>query len=296
MLPRTIPCKQAHPFDRSGLAALSDLETREWRELFSLLEEEQSEFLAKEGKFRSRGYKWPRDPLNSWSRVWEYPYTYHHLQQARSQWPAAPSPRVVDLGSGVTFFPFAVARLGYHVTCADVDPVCATDIARAARALPPAPDAVDFRLIEGDTLPFQDNEIEAVYCISVLEHIPAFEKTVADIFRILKPAGLFVLTFDLDLRGDSQIGPIQYRNLKRVLSQHFDFLCSEVVVHPADLLTSTGGLCPIRGPSGLSRVWFLAKQKVKPLFGKPPTPLVPFHLCVEGLVLVRKQVRRSQPS
>jgi SAM-dependent methyltransferase len=291
-----MPCKQAHPFDRSGLAALSDIETREWRGLFSHVEKEQSEFLAKEGEFRSREYKWPPDPLHTWSRVWEYPYTYHHLQQARNQGPANRLPRVVDLGSGVTFFPFTVARLGYRVTCADIDPVCATDIPRAARALPHAPGAVDFRLIEGDTLPFKDNEIEAVYCISVLEHIPTFESTVAEIFRILKPAGLFVLTFDLDLRGDSQIGPVQYRKLKRVLAQHFDLLCPDAIVHPADLLTSTDGPCPVRGPSGLARAWFLAKQEVKPLFGKPPALAVPFHLCVEGLVLVRKQDGSSQQS
>ena len=64
---------------------------------FALLEKEQADFLAMESAFRSREYKWPRDPLHTWSRVWEYPYTYHHLQQARGQWPVAPPPRVVSL-------------------------------------------------------------------------------------------------------------------------------------------------------------------------------------------------------
>jgi 2-polyprenyl-3-methyl-5-hydroxy-6-metoxy-1,4-benzoquinol methylase len=289
----TSPLPLSHPFDRSGLAALSDLQTPDWHDLFSTLEKEQTEFLAKEKEFRSTEYKWPRDPLHTWSRVWEYPYAYHHFKTQRTRWLAAAQPRVVDVGSGVTFFPFSLARLGYHVTCADIDSVAQRDLARAASCIQHAPGVVGFRLCQGEALPFAAGKVDAVYCISVLEHIPTFEKTVADIFRILKPGGLFVLTFDLDLRGDSQIGPVRYRQLKHVLSQHFDLLCPEAIVHPADLLTSTDGPCPVRGPSGLARAWFLAKQKVKPLFGKPPVPAVPCHLCVEGLVLVRKQASSS---
>jgi hypothetical protein len=69
----TVGAGRTHPFDRSGLAALSDLQTEEWRELFTSLEDQQREFLAKEEAFRSADYPWPRDPLHTWSRVWEYP-------------------------------------------------------------------------------------------------------------------------------------------------------------------------------------------------------------------------------
>src|SRR5215213_8923717 len=96
-----------HPFDRGGLAALSDLKTPEWRELFERLEKDQAEFQASDSQFRSSEYKWPRDPLHTWSRVWEYPYAYHHLTRRLAASPAR-APHVVDFGSGVTFFPFAV--------------------------------------------------------------------------------------------------------------------------------------------------------------------------------------------
>ena len=76
-----------HPFDRSGLATLSDIETAEWRELYAVMEKEQAEVLAQESRFRSLEYKWPRDPLHNWSRVWEYPYVYHHLRATRRNHP-----------------------------------------------------------------------------------------------------------------------------------------------------------------------------------------------------------------
>lgn len=286
--PPRLRIRMSHVFDRSGLAALSELETREWRELFSLLEKEQSEFLAKEGEFRSREYKWPRDPLHTWSRVWEYPYTYHHLQQARTQWPADPPPRVVDLGSGVTYFPFSLARLGYHVTCMDIDPVCAIDIARAARLLPLAPGKVDFRLINGDILPLEDKEADAVYCISVLEHIPSPEKTIKEIARILKPGGHFVLTIDLDLRGDSEIGIGAYKRLLDEIKANFEYHFADATIHPADMLDNTKGAFRTCSPSGIRRAWFSLKQRIKPCFGKDPSPLLPFVLAVHGFALTRK--------
>jgi hypothetical protein len=125
-----------HPFNHCGLAALSDLQTPEWRDLFSLLEQEQTAFSALEDKFRSPEYLWPRQPLFTWSRVWEYPFVYHHLQYFRGKCGNSLAP-IVDLGSGVTFFPFAVARLGYQVICVDLDPVCERDLGQAAHWIHP---------------------------------------------------------------------------------------------------------------------------------------------------------------
>src|SRR5882762_5462920 len=124
-------------FARSGIATLSDLTTCDWRELFSLLEEEQSEFRTMEPHFMSTEYRWPRDPLHTWSRIWEYPYAYYHLMLRRQGLGDNASPLAVDIGSGVTFFPFSLARLGYRVICTDIDPICAKDIPLAGRVLPP---------------------------------------------------------------------------------------------------------------------------------------------------------------
>jgi len=278
----------SHPFDRGGLAALSDLRTSEWQELFGFLEQEQAAFLEQEAKFRSPEYKWPRDPLHTWSRVWEYPYVYYHLRKWKKGLPRSNQPRVVDLGSGVTFFPFSVARLGFHVICTDVDPICKKDLAHAAQCVNHDPGQVDFRLTDGLTLPFGDGEADALYCVSVLEHIPHFETMIQEIARILKPGGLVVVTVDLDLRGDAEFGVESHKILAAALRRHFAHLYPEVTIHPADLLHSSSapyGYKPLRG---LDWAWFMLKQYIlKPMLGRKPTRMTPYHLAVQGFALVR---------
>src|SRR5215469_3699998 len=96
-----------NPFEYCKIAALSDFQTSTWRELYVGLENAQAEFLSKQDLFRSKEYKWPLDALHNWSRVWEYPYVFLHLNEQRRSNAGVQIPRVADIGSGVTFFPFS---------------------------------------------------------------------------------------------------------------------------------------------------------------------------------------------
>jgi SAM-dependent methyltransferase len=251
------------------------------RELFSTLEREQEGFLTYEPFFRSSEYKWPRDPLHTWSRCWEYPYVYRALSNRFGGPPPEghQSPLIADVGSGVTFFPFAVAKLGCRVICTDLDPICERDMARAISAVPAGTGEVRFRRCSTDRLPFEDTECDGIYCISVIEHIPNPSGTVEEIFRILKPGGLFCLTIDLDLRGDHEIGPALYADLHRRLRTRFELAVPERGIHPRNLLTSTTGPYRIGIAPGLSRFYFQAKQLVKPFIGRKAWPAL---LAVEG--------------
>lgn len=274
-----------HVFDRCGLAALTDLGSHEWRELFAHMESEQSRFLAEEARFRSAAYPWPRDPLHTWSRVWEYPYAFHHLR-ARFAGAGTANAHVVDLGSGVTFFPFALARLGFHVTCVDVDSVCERDLGRATAVVGHAPGRIDFRLTDGSALPFEDSSIDGLYCVSVLEHIPRCDQVIAEIHRVLKPDGLLVLTIDLDLRGDAAIGVESRRRLRTDLEERFSFLQPDMTVHPADMLHSMGGPFPLSQPPLYLRLPVMAVRELKRrLLGVDVRPLPPPRLAVEAYVM-----------
>lgn len=288
-------CK-AHPFDRAGLARLSDLRTEEWQALFHKLAALQDRFLAREPSFRSTEYKWHRDPLRTWSRAWEYPYVWHHLlgylRQLKSERPV-----VADIGSGVTFFPFGLAaEAAAEVLCADIDPVCAVDIPRAAESVGTGNGAVAFRMVEGDALPYADGELDAAYCVSVLEHIPTFELTVRETARSLKPGGQLVLTFDLDINGTSEIGPSDHERLMEALLTHFDEQWHVDFTHPGDMLMSDRGPWPAAATKrerqkakrkGLRRAnWVLRDWCKRKLIGfrRPRTPLL---LACQGLVLRR---------
>jgi SAM-dependent methyltransferase len=277
----------SHVFNRSGLAPVSDLQTHEWRQTFEFMEKEQETFLKEEHYFRSPEYKWPRDPLHTWSRIWEYPYVYHHLNALRGHSTPNALPRVVDFGSGVTFLPFSLAHMGYHVICIDADPVCGRDMGHAIEHVPQSPGKVEFRQTDGTTIPLPDGEVSALYSISVLEHIPAFENTIREMARVLTPCGLLLLTVDIDLGGESQIGIDEFRLMKRVLSKYFEYQYPETTIHPLDVLNSRVGPYRESGPQGLHFFQSLLKNYIaKPLLGKKPRHWVPF-LAVNGFVLKR---------
>ncbi len=272
-------------FERSGIAALSDLKTSEHSRIFKFLENEQRAFLDFQDKFRSPEYKWPLDPLHNWSRVWEYPYVYYHVKKWLSRYVASTQPHVVDLGSGVTFFPFTVARLGLRVTCSDIDPICEKDIIGATQYISPMPGKIDFRLIKDD-LPFKTHEVDAVYCISVLEHIETFEHTITEINRILKPGGLLLLTIDLDLRGDFAMGVDAHRRLTSLLNKHFTYLYPETAIHPMDMLHTCSGPYALKKLEGLEKLRFTIYQHlVKPIFGKQPSATPPQRVAVQAFVM-----------
>ena len=277
-----------HPFDRCGLAPASDLQTPEWRTVFDHLENVQAEFLAQESSFRSPDYPWPRDALHAWSRIWEYPYVYHHIRQWLNGRAARPSPCVVDVGSGVTFFPFAVSQLGCRTVCTDIDPLCGKDLQRAIPMVPNGAGRVEFRLIQQQPLPMADGEADLVYCLSVLEHIPNFEAVIQDMHRALKPGGRLILTIDISWRPDEAISAQRYADLRQALDRYFVPALHETSIHPANLLRSDQGPYRNLGITGPGLPWFLIKQHIiKPLLGRPPRHRAPL-LSVWGAVMDRR--------
>src|SRR5688572_3391957 len=238
-------------------------------ETYRRLEEEQSAFLAQERLFRSAEYAWPPDPLHTWSRVWEYPYVYHHLMHRADS--SATSTRIVDYGSGVTFFPFALAKAGYQTTCLDVDPLVEVDIRKAIAAVPHSPGVVDFARCDQERLPFSNGEVDAVYSISVLEHIPNPGHIVPEIARILSPGGLLLLTIDLDMRGDAAIGKEAYVELVSTIEKYFSYVHGVTTTHPADILDNTNSKYRTQGLEGSQANWYDLKQSLKAFLGRPKT-------------------------
>lgn len=275
-------------FDRSGLAALSDFNTLEWKSIFSQLENDQVAFLKNEAVFRSKALSCSHDPLHQWSRVWEYPYVYHHVKKLKMSLPEHNKlQNIVDFGSGVSFFPFSIAKLGFHVNCIDIDPVCEKDMNRAKQLTECLPGKVDFLLATGLKIPLEDQSVDGIYCISVLEHIEQFEKTVKEMARILIPGGLLVLTFDLAASGLAEIKADRFKCLQNVLFTYFDFKEQETTIHPVDLLHSSTGPYPIHSLLGNRLRWYKFKQRLKPIVGKKPFPVL--RLYVYGGVFTRKK-------
>ena len=105
--------------------------------------------------------------------------------------------------------------------------------------------AVTSLLSDARSIPLETESVDAVYCISVLEHIPNFSDVIADVRRVLRPGGLFVPTFDVDLRGNFQLGPASYTRLIDTLDASFSLIYPEKVVHPLRALTTDNSICPL---------------------------------------------------
>ena len=275
--------------ERNGIASLSDLESRAVKTLREQLDRDQTRFRTYEPGFATKAYPWPRAPLHWWSRVWEYPYVFHAVQKWLSTYRRPGMPHVVDHGSGVTFFPFSMARMGCRITCTDIDQVCQPEIDKARELVDHTPGTVAFRHIDGSRMPFGSGEVDCVYSVSVIEHLHNIEECVADIARILHPEGMLVLTCDLDLRGDERLGVEDYSRLRSALENWFIPLYPERSIHPLDMLTSERGPYALQGPKGPRRVARVAADALRDLLlARTPTSRVTWHLAVLGMAWIKR--------
>lgn len=139
---------------------------------------------------------------NNSTRRFEYPWAYHAV-------PIKAGTVAVDLGGGVSGFPFTIASAGASVVNVDpfldygssvdyryVDPPLL--IERLNRVLGTAVRLIPRDLV-GAALP--GASVDVVYCISMLEHLDleARAEALGEVGRILKPGGHLVLTVDLFL-------------------------------------------------------------------------------------------------
>lgn len=167
------------------------------------------------------GKHWGLDPFKLWSRRWEYPYVAQKLidfGKTRSE-----PMKVLDAGSGVTYFPYYVLDQlpqTQFIAC-DYDPSYAkmfTEI-NAARNT----NQVQFLEAALQNLPLDAASLDAICCISVLEHTDNYGEIVSEFARVIKPGGLFVLTFDLSLDGKFTLPRPLAEELLRMISNHFRF-------------------------------------------------------------------------
>ena len=180
------------------------------------MERFSNEFLAKNSDLLASFIRsWVKDPLKQWSRRWEYPYVFSHLEAGL----AGPA-RILDAGSGVTFFPYFLTHHhpDWRVVACDYDVRFREAFQRIPQESTPR---VSF--VPGDlrALPFEDGSFDAIYCISVLEHTNEYPLILNEFHRVLKPAGRLVLTFDISLDGFLQLSLDQADNFLGSLNAKF---------------------------------------------------------------------------
>jgi SAM-dependent methyltransferase len=113
------------------------------------------------------------------SKQWEYPWALENAGLGLDS-------RVLDVGCGASILPVYLDRLGHRVVACDID--LDWDVVGQT----PIP------YIKADltSLPFENAQFEAVFCISVIEHLATDRMIPAlwEISRVLRPGGRLLLT------------------------------------------------------------------------------------------------------
>ncbi len=134
--------------------------------------------------------------FTNWSKVWEYPWLWFN-GLCSVDWSHS---NLLDVGSELSPMPWFLASMGGRVTLVESDPQHVStwgQIRKQTRS------SVDWHIVSDKTLPFQDECFDVVTSFSVIEHQTDKEMAVDEVLRILKPGGLFAISFDI---CESEVG------------------------------------------------------------------------------------------
>ena len=115
------------------------------------------------------------------------------------RFPVGPGDRLLDLGCGGGRHAFEAYRRGAEVVAFDADHGELTQVASLTAAMAEAgevPPAARAAVTRGDAtaMPFGDASFDRVIAAEVLEHIPADQRAMDEIARVLRPGGLAAIT------------------------------------------------------------------------------------------------------
>lgn len=100
---------------------------------------------------------------------------------------------ILDLGCGNGEYSFLMAKKRVNqITALDASPELIGEIQKILRTN----DINNITIVNGDAqeLPFKEEIFDAVFCNTVLEHVPEPEKVIQESFRVLKKNGIFVVS------------------------------------------------------------------------------------------------------
>lgn len=164
-------------------------------------------------------------PAGWWSRGYEYAWAMKY---------AEPDEVVADMGCGYTYRPF---KDGLAQVCKKVYAVDGRE-ELLTQAFPK--NCIPLVAMLNDT-PFEEGELDKIFCISVLEEISGdLAPILREFYRVLKPGGVAICTFDVPRHKDKPLGIYKGLNLP-----HFYRMCDAIgfdfgqvdFVPPADAVT-----------------------------------------------------------
>jgi len=118
-----------------------------------------------------------------------FAYSRHRLEHYINEYlpPDGSGYRLLDIGCGTGHYLARFRERGFEVAGVDGS----DRMLMHAQSLNPG---IDIRLADVERLPFDDACFDYVICVEVLRYLPATERCIAEIRRVLKPAGTCLAT------------------------------------------------------------------------------------------------------
>lgn len=190
---------------KSAVPTITDYKKNLQSSSFKTMEAFSDDFLTRNRDILTEyARKWVADPFHQWSRQWEYPYVYNKLFARDTD--QGTEFRIMDAGSGVTFFPYYLTKTldKSELHCVDFNDSY-VDMFSGINKTTKHP--VNFSIKYLDDTGFEKEYFDAIYCISVLEHTKNYDQIIEEFFNVLKPGGRLILTFDISLDERNDISP-----------------------------------------------------------------------------------------
>ena len=129
-----------------------------------------------------------------WWNPKEKVYTLNHINKPRfeffdryvSNWQGL---KVLDVGCGGGFSSEFMAAKGVVVSGIDQSAKC---IQAAQKHAESNGFKIDYRQAVAEKIPYGNATFDAVVCVDVLEHVDNVEQVILEVYRVLKPNGLFL--------------------------------------------------------------------------------------------------------
>jgi len=157
--------------------------------------------LADHTELNEARYPWSKGMLSRpafyAARLWEYPFAVLAAD-------LEPGMAVADIGCGMTAFTAYLKEVaGCRVTGVDPDMFEAGVKYLAHGVSQEFVERTGLTVLRGDfdSIPLEDDSQDRVFCISVMEHVPADvrRRGIQEMARVLKPGGRAVLTVDVSM-------------------------------------------------------------------------------------------------
>jgi len=133
---------------------------------------------------------WGLRQFVDWSKVWEYPWLWFNgLQDVTSF-----QMKVLDIGSELSPMPWFFASLGAHVTLVESNTQW---IPTWERIVKETSLNVEWFIAHDEHLPFPQRHFDVVTSFSVIEHQSDKRRAIDEVARVLKPGGMFAMSFDI---------------------------------------------------------------------------------------------------